>query len=109
MPERQPISVTSSEAPAALLSVIIPCLNEAENIEQCVKAAWGAIALAGMEGEVIVADNGSEDGSAELREPQARASSMSRARLRQRVHRRVRSRSRHLHRDGGRRPDIRLH
>ncbi|HXN39982.1 MAG TPA: glycosyltransferase family 2 protein [Solirubrobacteraceae bacterium] len=48
------------------LSVIIPCLNEAENIEQCVASAWEAMQLAGIEGEVIVADNGSEDGSAEL-------------------------------------------
>jgi hypothetical protein len=55
------------ESPAAgLVSVIIPCLNEAENIEQCVKAAWGSMRRAGVAGEVIVADNGSEDGSAEL-------------------------------------------
>jgi len=52
--------------PQALLSVVIPCLNEAENIEQCVTAAWAALARAGIDGEVIVADNGSEDGSAEL-------------------------------------------
>jgi hypothetical protein len=51
---------------ASLVSVIIPCLNEAENIEQCVKAAWGAMRRAGIAGEVIVADNGSDDGSAEL-------------------------------------------
>ena len=51
-----------------LLSVVIPCLNEAENIEQCVAAALGAMAGAGIDGEVIVADNGSEDGSAELAE-----------------------------------------
>jgi glycosyltransferase involved in cell wall biosynthesis len=68
MPERQPISVSSSDARPALLSVIIPCLNEAENIEQCVAAAWGAVELAGVDGEVIVADNGSEDGSAEMAE-----------------------------------------
>jgi glycosyltransferase involved in cell wall biosynthesis len=49
-----------------LLSVIIPCLNEAENIEQCVSAALAAMDLAGIDGEVIVADNDSEDGSAEL-------------------------------------------
>jgi glycosyltransferase involved in cell wall biosynthesis len=48
------------------LSVVIPCLNEAENIEQCVAAAFNVMQLAGIRGEVIVADNGSEDGSAEL-------------------------------------------
>jgi len=59
---------TDAPAPVAspLLSVIIPCLNEAENIEQCVSAALAAIEFAGIDGEVIVADNASEDGSAEL-------------------------------------------
>jgi hypothetical protein len=68
MPGVQPIVEPVGERPPKLLSVIIPCLNEAENIELCVKAAWGAIELAGIAGEVIVADNGSEDGSAELAE-----------------------------------------
>jgi glycosyltransferase involved in cell wall biosynthesis len=51
-----------------LLSVVIPCLNEAENIELCVELALRALDRAGIAGEVIVADNGSEDGSAELAE-----------------------------------------
>src|SRR3984957_7972848 len=53
---------------ARLLSVVIPCLNEAENIELCVASALAAMAGAGIDGEVIVANNGSEDGSAELAE-----------------------------------------
>jgi glycosyltransferase involved in cell wall biosynthesis len=57
---------TAPEAARPLLSVIIPCLNEAENIEQCVAAALAAMELAHIDGEVIVADNDSEDGSAEL-------------------------------------------
>jgi hypothetical protein len=48
------------------ISVVIPCLNEAENIEQCVAVALEAMARAAIPGEVIVADNGSQDGSAEL-------------------------------------------
>ena len=64
--EDQPSVGTKDEPPGELLSVIIPCLNEAENIEQCVSAAWQAIERSGIRGEVIVADNGSEDGSAEL-------------------------------------------
>jgi glycosyltransferase involved in cell wall biosynthesis len=65
--EQSPIAEESGEqAQPVLVSVIIPCLNEAENIEQCVAAAWRAMELAGIAGEVIVADNGSEDGSAEL-------------------------------------------
>ncbi len=54
--------------PSCVLSVVIPCLNEAENIERCVTMAREALTLAGIAGEVIVADNGSEDGSAALAE-----------------------------------------
>jgi hypothetical protein len=48
------------------VSVVIPCLNEAASIERCVFAAREALRGHGWEGEVIVADNGSDDGSAEL-------------------------------------------
>lgn len=48
------------------LSVVIPCLNEAENIEQCVRLSLEAMSVAGIPGEVVVADNDSDDGSAEL-------------------------------------------
>jgi glycosyltransferase involved in cell wall biosynthesis len=58
----------AEQASEKLVSVIIPCLNEAQNIEQCVKSAWQAMELAGIAGEVIVADNDSDDGSAELAE-----------------------------------------
>jgi glycosyltransferase involved in cell wall biosynthesis len=64
--KNQPIAGTTDDTPSELLSVIIPCLNEAENIEQCVKAALAAMHASGIAGEVIVADNGSEDGSAVL-------------------------------------------
>jgi glycosyltransferase involved in cell wall biosynthesis len=65
---RPPVPVDAAEPSALLVSVVIPCLNEAENIEQCVRAARAV--LQGMDGagEVVVADNGSEDGSAELAE-----------------------------------------
>ena len=50
-----------------LVSVVIPCLNEAANIEECVRRARrGARHERASRGEVIVADNGSEDDSAEL-------------------------------------------
>jgi glycosyltransferase involved in cell wall biosynthesis len=48
------------------VSVVIPCLDEAENIEQCVTSALRVLDANGISGEVVVADNGSEDGSAEL-------------------------------------------
>jgi glycosyltransferase involved in cell wall biosynthesis len=62
---------TASESAASetpLVSVVIPCLNEAENIEACVTAALEAIVRMGVPGEVVVADNDSEDDSARLAE-----------------------------------------
>ena len=50
----------------ATISVVIPCLNEAEAIERCVASARSALEAAGLAGEVIVVDNGSDDGSGEL-------------------------------------------
>jgi glycosyltransferase involved in cell wall biosynthesis len=44
-------------------SVVIPCLNEADTIERCVQKAYQAMADHGISGEVVVADNGSTDGS----------------------------------------------
>jgi glycosyltransferase involved in cell wall biosynthesis len=51
-----------------MVSVVIPCLNEAENIESCVNTALEAIVRMGVPGEVVVADNDSDDNSAELAE-----------------------------------------
>ncbi|MBO0727861.1 MAG: glycosyltransferase [Acidimicrobiaceae bacterium] len=45
---------------------MIPCLNEARTIGRCVEAAWHGIKAAGLTGEVIVADNGSSDGSRQI-------------------------------------------
>jgi uncharacterized protein (TIRG00374 family) len=50
------------------VSVVIPCLDEEATIEACVRSAWDGIHAAGIEGEVIVVDNGSADRSAELAE-----------------------------------------
>ena len=50
------------------VSVVIPCLNEAETIGTCVSAAWRVLEENALDGEVIVADNGSTDGSAVLAE-----------------------------------------
>jgi glycosyltransferase involved in cell wall biosynthesis len=48
------------------VSVVIPCLNEEENIEACVTAALDSLARNDLHGEVIVVDNDSEDLSAKL-------------------------------------------
>jgi glycosyltransferase involved in cell wall biosynthesis len=58
----------AQDAELPLVSVVIPCLNEAENIESCVTAALEAIVRMGVHGEVVVADNDSDDDSARLAE-----------------------------------------
>jgi glycosyltransferase involved in cell wall biosynthesis len=56
----------TDKSDAPLVSVVIPCLNESASIERCVQTAAGAIERAGLTGEIVVADNGSDDGSPEL-------------------------------------------
>ena len=53
---------------AAEVSVVIPCLDEAKSIGICVEKALTAFRGAGLRGEVVVADNGSTDGSIEIAE-----------------------------------------
>ncbi len=48
------------------LTILMPCLNEAETLAFCVRQAMEAIAASGLRGEVVVADNGSTDGSQEI-------------------------------------------
>ena len=50
------------------VSVVIPCLNEVETIETCVTKALRSFEKMGVDGEVVVADNGSTDGSQALAE-----------------------------------------
>jgi len=50
------------------LTVVMPCLNEAETVATCVRKATAFIADSGISGEVVVADNGSTDGSQQLAE-----------------------------------------
>jgi len=65
---RPPVLVDAEQRRTPLVSVVIPCLNEAENIERCVTAALAALESMGAQGEVVVVDNDSEDGSAALAE-----------------------------------------
>ncbi len=48
------------------LSVVLPCLNEARTLPACIAQIQRAIGSHGINGEIIVADNGSTDGSAEI-------------------------------------------
>ncbi len=50
------------------LTILMPCLNEAETIEVCVAKAMGFLRRAGVSGEVLIADNGSTDGSQKMAE-----------------------------------------
>ena len=53
-------------SPDPRVSVVIPCLNEAGNIQECIRTARRVLDENGISGEIIVVDNGSDDGSAEL-------------------------------------------
>jgi hypothetical protein len=48
------------------VSVVLPCLNEADTLASCIRKAQAGLETAGVTGEVIVADNGSTDGSIEI-------------------------------------------
>ena len=48
------------------LSVVMPCLNEADTLETCIRKAQAGMQAHGIRGEVVVADNGSTDGSPEI-------------------------------------------
>jgi len=54
------------ESPTLELSVVMPCLNESRTLASCIRKAQSAIERLGVRGEVIVADNGSTDGSQSL-------------------------------------------
>ena len=55
-----------AEPDGCLLTVLIPCLNEAETLSACVRDAAAFLRRANVNGEVLVADNGSTDGSQAL-------------------------------------------
>lgn len=57
-------SLTKDYSPSEIeLSIVMPCLNEAETLAMCVTKAQQWLAKQAINGEVIVADNGSTDGS----------------------------------------------
>ena len=64
-PER-PSSSAWAACSTLELTVVMPCLNERETVGTCVRKARAALEGAGIRGEVLVADNGSTDGSTEI-------------------------------------------
>ena len=56
----------SNEAPSSRaieISIVMPCLDEAETLAACIQKAQGAIREQRLTAEIVVADNGSTDGS----------------------------------------------
>jgi glycosyltransferase involved in cell wall biosynthesis len=66
--DRQPVGLPAKEAETIEVSVVMPCLNEAETLETCIVKAQRALEEARIAGEVVIADNGSTDGSVEIAE-----------------------------------------
>src|SRR5947209_5960631 len=71
--EAAPMQATLPETPARQpgvpgpeVSIVMPCLNEARTVGTCVAKAVAALERLGVRGEVIVADNGSTDGSQQI-------------------------------------------
>ena len=56
------MSAASPEAPVEL-TIVMPCLNEAETLETCIRKAFDFLNRHGVTGEIVVGDNGSTDGS----------------------------------------------
>ena len=50
------------------LTILMPCLNEAETLERCILKAQRALKDLGLRGEVLIADNGSTDSSVDIAE-----------------------------------------
>ncbi len=59
-------SIPAEDGPPPLVSVVIPCLNEARGIGKCVEKALIALGGLNVPGEVVVVDNGSTDESAQI-------------------------------------------
>jgi glycosyltransferase involved in cell wall biosynthesis len=58
-------AVPEAESRDVELTILMPCLNEAETIATCIDKAHGFLARSGVAGEILIADNGSSDGSVE--------------------------------------------
>lgn len=62
-------AAASSLEPASIeLTIVMPCLNEAETLATCIRKAQGFLERYGVAGEIVVGDNGSTDGSQAIAE-----------------------------------------
>jgi len=66
--QTSPVPLPLRQTEGLEVSVVMPCLNEAETLATCIGKALAALREANIAGEVIIADNGSSDGSVEIAE-----------------------------------------
>ena len=59
-------SVSDAHQPNVDLSIVMPCLNESDTIGSCIAKAKAALATLDVPSEIVIADNGSTDGSREI-------------------------------------------
>ncbi len=62
----EPLAPEQTSRRTLELTILMPCLNEAETVATCVRKARSFLERTGIDGEVLVADNGSSDGSSTL-------------------------------------------
>ncbi len=62
----KPTTAASIASQAVEVSIVIPCLDEEDTLENCIRIAQEAINKLGVKAEIIVADNNSTDDSAEI-------------------------------------------
>ncbi|MEN2739380.1 glycosyltransferase family 2 protein [Microbacterium sp. X-17] len=61
-----PTVAAQTSVDAIELSIVMPCLNEAETLATCIDKAQGYLRRSGVVGEIVIADNGSTDGSQQI-------------------------------------------
>ncbi len=59
-------AASNEQIPTLELSIVMPCLNEAETLASCIGKARDYLERHKIAGEVLIADNGSSDGSQEI-------------------------------------------
>jgi glycosyltransferase involved in cell wall biosynthesis len=64
--DRETVVVQMPARAVPEVSIVMPCLNEAETLAVCIEKAQRSLQECGVEGEIIIADNGSTDGSQEI-------------------------------------------
>jgi len=68
LPRSEPLLFNQPMSQPIQLTILMPCLNEAETLARCIEKARRGIERAGVPGEILIADNGSTDGSQAIAE-----------------------------------------